>query len=120
MAEERIDLRKEVFNKSQYTRTIDTEFTQLGVQTVEQQLAETFTVSDFFERYNELFYDIPIEGETNSHQYLARTSGEYANFENIEEEIVALREEISQLRQENLDLQRQNIELESGQPLPNG
>lgn len=115
MAEERrVDLRKEVFSKNQYPRTIDTEFSQLGVQTVAQEIASEFTVDEFFLRYNELFYDIPANGPVNSHEYLARTSGEYINFEEIDEEIQALRDEITTLRQENLQLQRDNIALDNG------
>ena len=118
MAERRVDLRKEVFSKNQYPRTVDTEFSQLGAPTIEQQLAEEFTVEEFFIRYNELFYDIPANGPTNSHEYLVRQSGEYINFEDIEEEIEALRNEITQLRQENLELTQANIEIESRTQLP--
>ena len=38
MAEERLDLRKEVFNKAQYIKTIDTSFDQLGVTTITEDL----------------------------------------------------------------------------------
>ena len=109
MAESKVDLIKDVFNKPQYIKTIDTSFKELGVTTINQDLQNQTTVEDFFNLYNELFYEIPAEGETNSHRYLVEQSGEYINFNDINEEIEALREEITQLRQELLQEQTKNI-----------
>lgn len=109
MAESKVDLIKNVFNKPQYIKTIDTSFKELGVTTINQDLQNQTTVEDFFNLYNELFYEIPAEGETNSHRYLVEQSGEYINFNDINEEIEALREEITQLRQELLQEQTKNI-----------
>ena len=109
MAESKVDLIKDVFNKPQYIKTIDTNFRELGVTTINQDLQNQTTVEDFFNLYNELFYEIPAEGEINSHRYLIEQSGEYINFNDINEEILALREEITQLRQELLQAQTQNI-----------
>ena len=107
----KVDLTKEVFNKEQYTQTIDTSFSELGVTTLQDDLEAETTVEDFFISYNELFYDIPAEGDTNSHQYLIQTSGEYISFDANQEEIEALRDEISVLRVENLELQQENANL---------
>ena len=109
MAEERLDLRKEVFNKAQYIKTIDTSFDELGATTITEDLQLQPTVEEFFGLYNSLFYDIPALGENNSHEYLAKTSGEYINFEEVNEEISALQAEIAQLRQDLLNLQMENI-----------
>ena len=62
MAEERLDLRKEVFNKAQYIKTIDTSFDQLGVTSLTEDLEAQVTVEEFFGLYNSLFYDIPALG----------------------------------------------------------
>ena len=56
---ENIRFQKEVFDKRQYNKTIDTSFKQLGVKPPLEQIEETPTVNDFFQMYNELFYDIP-------------------------------------------------------------
>tara|TARA_B110000977_G_scaffold64479_1_gene87747 strand:- start:9210 stop:9692 length:483 start_codon:yes stop_codon:yes gene_type:complete len=109
MAEERLDLRREVFNKAQYIKTIDTSFDELGATTITEDLQLQPTVEEFFGLYNSLFYDIPALGENNSHEYLAKTSGEYINFEEVNEEISALQAEIAQLRQDLLNLQMENI-----------
>ena len=109
MAEERLDLRREVFNKAQYIKTIDTSFDELGATTITEDLQLQPTVEEFFGLYNSLFYDIQALGETNSHQYLVQTSGEYINFDEVNEEISALQAEIAQLRQDLLNLQMENI-----------
>lgn len=109
MTESKVDLKKEVFSKSQYVKTIDTSFNELGVTTINEDLKNQTTVTEFFNLYNTLFYDIPAEGDTNSHIYLVEQSGDYINFDGANEEIEALREEITQLRQELLQSQVQNI-----------
>ena len=110
MAEESIDLRKEVFNKAQYIKTINTSFDQFGATTITEDLETQTTVEEFFGLYNSLFYDIPALGETNSHDYLVKTSGDYINFDEINEEVKALQAEIAQLRQDLLNAQMENIQ----------
>ena len=107
---ENIEFSKQVFNKRQYKKTIDTSFKQLGVKTPQEQLEETPSVNDFFQMYNELFYDIPELGPTNSHEFLIQQSSEYINFEPNNEEIESLQNEIAQLRTELLDTQKQLTE----------
>jgi len=58
MAEERLDLRKEIFNKAQYIKTINTSFDELGNTTITEDLIVQPTVEEFFGLYNSLFYDI--------------------------------------------------------------
>ncbi len=102
-----INLNKTVFNKRDYEKTINTSFTQLGVQSVQQQIDQQPTVQEFFNLYNELFYEIPELGETNSHEYLIKTSTNYIGFEEQNEIIEALQKEISTLREELLETQKQ-------------
>jgi hypothetical protein len=111
----KIVLNKTVYNKDVYNKMIDTSFKQLGVKTIQQQLDETPTVDDFFQLYNELFYDIPESGETNSHEYLITKSSEYINFQQNLEEIEALQAEIASLRTELLEEQKKVIELQTKQ-----
>jgi hypothetical protein len=113
---ENVTFQKQVYSKSQYSKIIDTSFTQLGVQTVAEQVAAQPTTNDFFVMYNDLFYDIPEIGETNSHEFLINKSSEYINFIPNQEEIIALQNEIAQLRIELLDAQRQVIELQTQAP----
>lgn len=110
MAEETLDLRKEIFNKAQYIKTINTSFDEFGNTSLTEDLIVQPTVEEFFGLYNSLFYDIPALGETNSHDYLVKTSGGYINFDEINEEVKALQAEIAQLRQDLLNAQMENIQ----------
>jgi len=114
---EKIDLIKKVYSKTEYPKIIDTQFQQLGKLSVNQQIAETVTVANFFQYYNDLFYDIPSYGVSNSHEYLVKTSGEYINFDQDNEIIVALRAEITQLRRDLLQSQIEKAEALTGQKL---
>ena len=108
---ENINLNKQVFNKKEYEKTINTSFTQLDVKTTQEQIDEQPTVQEFFNMYNELFYEINELGPTNSHEYLIKTSTEYIGFEQNNEIIVALQSEIAQLREELLETQQQLSEI---------
>lgn len=112
--ERKVNLLKSVFGKSEYQKTIDTSFKELGVTTIAQEIEEQPNVEEFFDMYNTLFYDIPAEGATNSHQFLVEQSGQYINFDDISAEIIALQEEIAGLRKELLAEQIKTLELESG------
>ena len=112
-----VDTKKKVFNKSQYPKTIDTQFNLLGVVSITDAIADTPTVEEFFQLYDELFYDIPALGETNSHEYLVKTSGEYINFEETNELVEALQQEITALREELLNTQVELAETVSGTSL---
>ena len=105
-----IDLNKQVFNKQAYKKTINTEFSQLGVKTVQEEIDETPTIQEFFDLYNTLFYDIPELGETNSHEFLIKTSGEYVKTEENDELIEALQDEIAQLREDLLQAQQDLVD----------
>jgi hypothetical protein len=117
MAQEKIDLKKKGYNKVVYPTIINTRFNELGVISVNSQIEATPTVEDFFDLYNQLFYEIPAFGNTNSHQYLIQTSAEYIDYQANQEEIEALRLEITQLRRDLLESQIAQAELASGESL---
>ena len=102
-----VEMRKKVFDKIKYPNVIDIEFSQLFSTSIE--LVNNLTVDEFFELYNTLFFEIPIEGNLNSHKYIIKQSTEYVGeIQNIEE-IDLLLEEINQLRLELLEA-RQTID----------
>jgi len=105
---ENVDLNKEVFNKRDYEKTVNTSFTQLGVKTIQEQIDEKPSVQEFFDLYNELFYEINELGPTNSHEFLIKSSTEYIAFDDNNEIIEALQKEIADLRAELLEAQKQN------------
>jgi hypothetical protein len=108
-----ITLKSQRFDKEKFNETVNTEFTQLtnipDPSFFDRDLA---TLQDFWYLYDKFFYIIPKLGEIESHQYLAKTSGEYSDFANISDEIQALLDEIAQLRRENLDLIQDATNLE--------
>jgi hypothetical protein len=112
---ETINLNKKVFVKNQYERVIDTKFSQLATTITPTEQAAltspTITVDEFFQDYAQLFLQIPKEGETNSHEYLVKTSSEYINFTPMSDDIQALIDEINLLQQQNLELNQQIVEL---------
>ncbi len=110
---ERLDLVKEIYNKAEYIKTINTSFSELGAISITEDQQLQPSVEEFFGLYNSLFYDIPALGETNSHQYLTLTSGEYINFDEVNDEIQALQAEIAQLRSDLLTAQMENARIEA-------
>ena len=108
-SEKRLDLEKRVYNKAEYVKTIDVEFSQFGTTTISEDLTAQPSVQEFFNLYNNLFYEINPLGTTNSHEYLVKTSSEYINFDVVNEEIEALRAEITTLREQLLEAQIANV-----------
>jgi hypothetical protein len=106
----KVNLNKNVFNKSDFIRTLDTSFNQILVPS--DLVIPTITIEEFFNYYESLFYEIPKLGDSNSHEYLITKSSEYINFEKSNEELQSLLDEITELRQENLDLNKLNYDLQ--------
>jgi hypothetical protein len=104
-----LKLNKKLYNKSAYLNTIDTRFTELVPPP--PPVVEPVSVDEFFVLYNDLFYEIPKEGEVNSHQYLIKTSVEYVGSQSTSNDIQALLNEITTLREENLVLQQSIVDL---------
>lgn len=102
------NLNRTVFDKEKFNQTVDTSFSQL----VDRDQAVPFnintaTVADFFALYDRFFYEIPKEGDVNSHYFLVETSGEYINFNKYQQEIQELLQEITDLRAANLELRQE-------------
>ena len=106
-----INFNKNVFDKTLYLKTINTSFSELGVQPIQEQIDNQPTIQEFFKMYNELFYEIPEIGDINSHEYLVLTSAEYTGYENDSEEIQALKDEIASLREELLEVQNELVNI---------
>ena len=100
-----VQLNKTVYGKITYPNVIDTEFNQL-IRPQTEVTSSAVTVNQFFNYYNDLFYEIPTEGDFNSHLELIKRSTEYVGVNQNSGEIDALLDEINQLRLENLTLQQ--------------
>jgi hypothetical protein len=84
-------------------------FTVVGLG-IEQNTNNTFLISpnhtnDFFQLYEDLFDQIPKEGDINSHQYILQKEADYLGVQIDKDDVQSLLDEITSLRQEVLDSQ---------------
>ena len=98
-----IPIEKTVYDKNTFGKVIDTQFHQLLNNQNEE--TPTFTIDDFFELYEQLFYQIPKEGDINSHRYILEREADYLGVNINQDDIQALLDEITALRQQVLDSQ---------------
>ena len=110
---EKVNLLKENFSsRIQYQEVIDTSFTELAFPTPElDDIVNVPTIDEFFQNYEQLFFEIPKFGETNSHEYLIKTSQAYVGSTVVNDEIVLLQQEITQLRRQLIEIQREPVQL---------
>lgn len=101
-----IPIQKTVFDKDTFSRVVNTQFSQLINQAALQgEDAPSFSIDDFFELYDQLFYQIPRDGDINSHQYILQREADYLGIIINQDDIQALLNEITSLRQQVLDTQ---------------
>lgn len=98
-----VDLVKEIYGINTYSKAINTTFSELITPTT-PSTGSVVTVDQFFEYYDQLFFNIPVDGTINSHTYLVERSQQYIGGSVIDAEKQALIEEINSLRQQLLDL----------------
>jgi hypothetical protein len=101
---EQIPIEKIVYDKNTFSRVINTQFSQL-LNNAEEGETPVFTLDDFFELYDQLFYQIPKEGDANSHRFILEKEAEYLGVIINQDDIQALLDEITTLRQQVLDTQ---------------
>ena len=108
---ERVNLNRQVFNKKKFNDTVDTEFSELGVENQDLSFFDVnlATQEDFFTLYSKLFFEIPKEGNINSHTYLIKESTDFIGAQKRSSDIQALLDEIAELRRENLELRTEAI-----------
>jgi hypothetical protein len=99
-----IPIEKPVLDKDQYGRVIDTQFRYFANQQ-EAEEVPVFTLEDFFSLYEELFFQIPKEGDANSHRFILEKEAEYLGVIIDQTDIQALLDEITSLRQQVLETQ---------------
>jgi len=112
MARERVQIQKESYRSNQYSNLVDREFKTFKKP---EPTIDTDTVEEFFRLYDKLYFNIPLEGEINSHQYLLQKSSELVDFEKTTDDIQPLLDEIAQLRQQLLEANQQIFDLENQQ-----
>ena len=104
-----VRIQKTVYKKDQLDKVVDRSFSTFAQPEAVEE--DTLTVEEFFTAYEDLYYEIPPEGERNSHNYLIQRSSELVDFEKDTTDIQPLLDEIAQLREQNLNLNQQIIDL---------
>ena len=102
-----VKIQEKVYDPKTFNKVIDRSFNTFA-QSPDPALEPT--VEDFFILYEQLFYEIPIEGEDNSHRFLVEKSSEIVNFEKDTADIQPLLDEITILREQNLQLNQQLLD----------
>lgn len=103
-----ISLDKNIFNKEDFDKLVDKSFKQLIDQAPQEA---TYTLDDFFQLYEDIFEQIPLEGDINSHRYILNKESEYLGVQISELDVQALLDEITSLRQELLDTNKTLLDL---------
>ena len=73
-----IRIQKTVLNKGDFDRAVDTSFKTFVDAPSD---LDEITIPEFFNLYEKLYYDIPVDGEVNSHEFLVIESGKLVNLE---------------------------------------
>lgn len=109
MANQEVKIEKTVYKDEDFSKVVDNKFSTFVKPTPEQ---DTDTVSELFRLYDKLFYSIPSEGSTNSHEYLVKKSSEIYKLDQTTEDIQPLLDEIANLRTNLLEANQTIIELQ--------
>jgi hypothetical protein len=98
-----ISLQQSIYDKATFSRVVNTQFTELNTP---QPTVVGVTVDEFFQLYEDLFFDIPKDGEVNSHNYILNKEAEYLGIDLANDvDIQALLQEITDLRQQLLQVE---------------
>lgn len=99
---EQIKVQKTIYSLSDFNNVVNTSFSQLVKPTKDTPVDPDMTISEFFNEYNILFYEIPPSGSDESHLSLANRSLDYIGLS-----LDDLQTEIDNLREENINLKNQ-------------
>jgi hypothetical protein len=111
MAKQEVKLNRKVYGKVSYPKVVNTEFSQLVQPSTIIDVPDPLTVAEFFQEYNRLFFDIPQNGSSGTHEELVKRSSSYLGVTGQSEEIQALLDEINSLRAQLLSAQQEIINL---------
>lgn len=108
--EQIVNLQKTIPNKDKIDNLIDREFKFFVSNETVDPVA---TIEPFFQMYEDLYFQIPAEGETNSHEYLIRRSSEIFQLGQDVANLQPLLDEISDLRVQLLEASNRIFDLEN-------
>ena len=94
-----VQAKKTVIKKDDFEKAVNTDFETFVDPTVEQ---DNDTVEELYRLYNKLFYEIPVEGLSNSHEFLVKESSKLYQLATDTDSIQPLLDEITSLREQLL------------------
>lgn len=98
-----IPVKHAVYDKNRFSKVIDIQFKELYTT---EPVAPEVTISDFFVLYESLFFNIPKEGDIESHRYILNKEADYLGARFADDvDINALLQEITDLRQQLVTLE---------------
>ena len=107
---ETIKLLKDTYDNDFYEKVIDREFTEFLPDG--QAQAQTLpSIEEFFATYEEIFYNIPSEGDQNSHRYILEKTAQHLGVNISPDSIQALIDEVTSLRQQLVDSAQTTLNL---------
>jgi hypothetical protein len=104
-----IKIQKTVYQKDSFGKVVDRGFKSFVSA---EEITDGRTVKQFFKDYEDLYLDIPVEGDGESHRYLVERSSELLDLEDNLQDIQPLLDEIAELREQLLESLTKNIDLE--------
>jgi hypothetical protein len=104
-----IKIQKTVYQKDSFGKVVDTDFKSFINEEDEVSIK---TVEQFFKDYEDLYLDIPLEGEGSSHKYLIERSSELVQIQEALLDIQPLLDEIAELRDQLLEANKKVVDLE--------
>jgi len=110
MDNQEVKIQKTVFKEEDFSKVVNKSFSTF-VKPLPQE--DTDTVSELFRLYDKLYYSIPSEGSSNSHEYLVKKSSEIYKLDQTTEDIQPLLDEIANLRANLLEANQTIIELQT-------
>jgi len=109
---ESVNIKKTIYNTNSFKEIVDTSFTKLIPKNPTTTIVNNIlSVQDFFKQYENIFFEIPLTGSINSHEYLADRSLNQlgVSLDNLYNELEGLRQENVQLKNQIISLSNFNI-----------
>lgn len=108
-----VNIKKTIYDAASFNEVVDTSFTQLIPQNpnIDTNVTNILSVDEFFQQYEAVFFEIPLTGSINSHEYLAERSLNQLgiSLDNLYTELEGLRQENVQLKNQIITLSNFNI-----------
>jgi hypothetical protein len=110
-----IPIKQVVYDKNSFSKVIDINFRELNNS---QPVREEITIEEFFRIYEDVFFNIPKEGDIESHRFILNKEAEYLGVRFGDDiDIQALLEEITDLRRQLVNVESSNSRLIEQIPL---